>query len=170
MTKVKSAVKKPKENRLRKAFQWLFSAPFKWYDWVLLGMLLAVLFLCFQMHDLFHKSGCSFGFLNGHFLDFYDYLEAAGIDEAGGQGLWASYLPTIYFIFAVWNAPLRLFGIVTTPTAQLPFAAIMWAKILPCLLYLGCGVLIYLIAKELGMGERKSKTVMYAAITVPAAL
>ena len=142
----------------------------KWYDWAILGALLLFCFLVFQMRDLFHTAGCSYGYLNGHILDFYDYLAENGIDENGLQGLNASYLPTVYVLFALWNLPMRLFGIVETPSAQLGLVPILWAKILPCLVYFMGAYVLFLIGKELGLSERKSKLAMYAYVTVPMAL
>ncbi len=142
----------------------------KWYDWVILLALMAFCFLAYQMHDLAHTSGCSYGYLNGHIFDFYDYLAANGIAEDGEPGLWASYLPTIYVIFAVWNLPMKLFGIVGEPTSLLGFVPLMWAKILPCLAYFAGAYVVYRIAMELGMGDRKSKFTAFAYLSMPVAL
>ncbi|MBR3436909.1 MAG: DUF2029 domain-containing protein [Lachnospiraceae bacterium] len=167
MDKTKTvSVKAPKQCIFRK----LAIPDLKWYDWVILAALMGFLFLAYQMHDLAHTAGCSYGYLNGHILDFYDYLAANGIAEDGEPGLWASYLPTIYLIFAVWNLPMKLFGIVTEPTSLLGFVPLMWAKILPCLVYLAGGFVVYRIAMELGMGDRKSRFTAFAYLSMPVAL
>ncbi|MBQ9910396.1 MAG: hypothetical protein IJM50_02755 [Lachnospiraceae bacterium] len=146
-------------------------SPIKFYDWIILFAVTIFCFFGYEMAvDLYHTAGCSYGLLNGHILDFYDYVAANGVGVDGSAGLHASYLPTIYILFAIWNLPMKLFGAVTMPTAMLGFIPIMWAKILPCLFYVAGGFVVFLIAKELGMGETKSKVCMFAYLTVPAAL
>ena len=61
---------------------------------------------------------------------------------------------------------MRLFGVVTFPTENLPVLAILWAKLLPCLIYVASGVLIYHIAILAGMGSKKSKPVSYTHLDV----
>ena len=142
----------------------------KWYDWAILGAVVLFCFLTFEMRDLFHTAGCSYGYLNGHVFDFYDYLASNGIDENGLPGLHASYLPTTYFLFAVWNLPMRIFGLVKTPTAVLGLVPILWAKILPSIVYCMSAFVFFRIGKEIGLGERKAKIATYAFVTVPMAL
>ncbi len=142
----------------------------KWYDWAILGALVLFCFLVFQMRDLLHTAGCSYGYLNGHVWDFYDYLAAEGIDENGLAGLHASYLPTTYFIFAIWNLPMKIFGIVKTPSAVLGLVPVMWAKLLPAIVYFMGAFVFFRIGKELGLGDRKAKIATYAYVTVPMAL
>ena len=167
MSKAKAVkVSEPKKSLFKR-----ISIPdLKWYDWVILLLLMGFCFLAYQMHDLAHTAGCSYGYLNGHIFAFYDYLEAHGIAEDGQPGLWASYLPTIYIIFAIWNLPMKLFGIVGEPTSLLGFVPLMWAKILPCLAYFAGGFVVYQIAMELGMGDRKSKFTAFAYLSMPIAL
>ena len=166
-----SKTKTVKVNEPKQCFLKKLSIPdLKWYDWVILFALMGFLFLAYQMHDLAHTSGCSYGYLNGHIFDFYDYLAANGIAEDGEPGLWASYLPTVYIIFAVWNLPMKLLGIVNEPTSLLGFVPLMWAKILPCLAYLAGGFVVYQIAMEVGMGERKSKFTAFAYLSMPIGL
>lgn len=148
----------------------LFESPVKWYDVLILLVLMAFMFFCMQMRDLFHTSGCSFGYLNGHILDFYDYLDKVGIAEDGTVGMGAAYLPTVYVIFAIWNIPLKLIGYFDTPTAAIGYIPVMWAKILPCLVYFAGGVVVYSIAKELGMGTKKSKLAAYLYLSMPIAV
>ena len=146
-------------------------SPIRIYDWIVMLAIMACCFFGYEMaNDLFHTAGCSYGYLNGHILDFYDYLAEAGVDTDGTVGLHASYLPTIYILFAIWNIPMKLFGVVTAPTGVLSYIPLMWAKLLPCLFFMASGYVVFLIAKELGMGDRKAKVCMFAFLTVPAAL
>ena len=131
------------------------------WDYVAFAAIAVFCFLVFQQSDLLHTAGCSYGYLNGHFRDFYDYCGTFDIHPA--------YMPSFYLIFAIWNIPMRLFGIVTFPTENLPVLAILWAKLLPCLIYVASGVLIYHIAILAGMGSKKSKLCAYACLTMPVA-
>lgn len=148
-------------NQKRKLSAAIAEKPLLIWDYLVFAVLAVFCFLVFQQSDLLHTAGCSYGYLNGHFRDFYDYCATCGIHPA--------YMPTFYIVFAVWNIPMRLFGVVTAPTEDLPLLAIMWAKLLPCLLYLASGVLIYRIAMLTGMGSRKSKLCVYACMTAPVA-
>lgn len=161
---------KKKHFRFLSAFGPLAESPLKWFDWVILALLMVFCFLSFQMRDLFHTAGCSYGYLDGHVFDFYDYLASQAIGEDGSVGLGAAYLPTIYILFAVWNLPMKLFGLVPKATFHIGFIPVMWAKILPCLAYLGGGIVLYRIAKELGMGNRKAKFALFAYLSMPVAL
>ena len=167
---MKQATKEKKMFRFRDHFGRLTESPLHWADFVILGLLMLFCFLSYTMRDLAHTAGCSYGFLDGHFLDFYDYLAASGIDENGLVGLHASYMPTVYLLFAVWNLPMKLFGIVPQASASLGLLPLMWAKVLPCLVFLGSAYIVLLISKELGMENRKAKVVMYAYLSMPIAL
>ena len=139
----------------------------RWFDAVIMLSLMLFCFLSYEMRDLYHTAGCSYGYLDGHFLDFYDYLAANGIGEDGSQGLFASYLPTVYLIFAVWNLPMKLLGRVPQASAMLSLVPMLYAKILPCLAYFACGYVVYKISLIYGMQERKAKLCMYAFLSMP---
>ena len=153
-----------------KAAAWLTEGPIRWWDYLILAALMLFCFLSYEMRDLLHTAGCSYGFLDGHILDFYDYLAAQGIAEDGTVGLHASYLPTVYVIFALWNLPMKIFGIVPRATAQLSMTAVMWAKILPCLAYFAGAFVVFAITQETGFGVRRGKLVFYAYLTAPVAV
>ncbi len=129
------------------------------WDYLIFLILAGICFLSFQQNDLLHTAGCSYGYLNGHILDFYDYC--------GQFDIHPSYMPSMYLLFAIWNIPMRILGIVTVPTENLPLLAIMWAKLLPCILYMISGFVIYGICMEIGMGRKKSKLCTYASLTMP---
>ena len=142
----------------------------RWFDAVILLALMLFCFLSYEMRDLYHTAGCSYGYLDGHFLDFYDYLAANGIAEDGSTGLFASYLPTVYLIFAVWNIPMKLFGRMPQASAMLSLVPMLYAKILPCIAYFTCGTLVYKISVIFGMRERKAKLCTYAFLSMPVGL
>lgn len=134
--------------------------PLSKFDYIAFAVIGIMCYLSFQQGDIMHTAGSSFGFLQGHILDYYDWV-------AYEYDIWDSYMPSTYILFAIWNIPLKLLGIVTEPQATSPLPAIMWYKLLPTLFYLGSGILVYKIAKEIGMGNGKSKLCMYAFLTAP---
>lgn len=131
------------------------------WDYVIFAAVALICFFCFQQRDLLHTVGCSVGYLNGHILDFYDYC--------GTYDIHPSYMPTVYMLFAVWNIPMRLLGFLSIPTEDISLVAAMWSKLLPCLVYLISGFLIFKICLEIGMGEKKSKYCAVACLTMPVA-
>lgn len=137
-------------------------APLSIWDYIVFLALAAFCFLAFQQGDLLHTAGSSYGYLNGHILDFYDYDAFCGIHP--------SYMPSIYILFAIWNIPMKLLGVVPIPTDELGILPVMWAKVLPCALYLLSGFVIYRICMEIGMGSKKSKICTYASLTMPVAV
>jgi len=130
------------------------------FDYIAFAVIGIACYLSFQQGDIMHTAGSSFGYLEGHIFDYYDWV-------ANEYEIWDSYMPSTYILFAIWNIPLKLLGIVTHPQDTSPFIAIMWYKLLPTLFYLGSGILVYKIAKEIGMGNGKSKICMYAFLTAP---
>lgn len=91
--------------------------------------ILTLCFLLFQQGDLAHTTTSSYAYLNGHFADFYDYNQ-----KAMGRN---DYLPLLYVIFAIWNIPLYLFGLLSPPELwkQLSAIEIAWAKLLLVLFF-----------------------------------
>ena len=130
-------------------------------DYIIFAAAALFCFLVFQQRDLLHTAGCSYGYLNGHLLSFYDYCNECGIHPA--------YMPSTYLLFAIWNFPMRLFGVVTVPTEDIPLLAVMWAKLLPCLVWLLCAPVIRRICMELGMEDKKSRLCTYACMSAPVA-
>ncbi len=147
-----------RENKIKRGFGEIWKGLCFW-DYLIFLILAGVCFLSFQQGDLIHTAGCSYGYLNGHILDFYDYC--------GTFDIHPSYMPSMYILFAIWNIPMYLLGIVTVPTEEFPLIATMWAKLLPCILYMISGIIIYMICMEIGMGEKKSKICTYASLTMP---
>ena len=134
--------------------------PLSVFDYIIFAVIGLVCFLCFQQGDIMHTAGSSYGFLQGHILDYYDWV-------AYEYDIWDSYMPSTYILFAIWNIPMKLLGIVVHPEEFADFWVIMWYKLLPTLFYLASGILIYKIASQIGMGSKKSKLCAYAFITAP---
>ena len=51
----------------------MIEKPLKKIDYILFGIIAVACFLTFQQGDIMHTAGCSYGYLQGHFLDFYDW-------------------------------------------------------------------------------------------------
>lgn len=140
--------------------EFIIEKPLKKIDYILFGALAVICYLTFQQGDIMHTAGCSYGYLQGHFLDFYDW-------DANMYNMWPSYMPATYIVFAIWNIPMKLFGIVTHPEQFADFWVIMWYKLLPVCLYLASGFLVFKIANIIGMGGKKAKLCAYAFLTMP---
>lgn len=148
------------KNRFKKVN--ITEKPLQWWDYLIFGIVAFICFFSFQHGDILHTAGSSFGYLNGHFFDFYDY-------NAEQWGFYDSYMPSSYMMFALWNIPLKLFGIVQHPSMNVSTVAVMWYKLFPTVLYMVSGYLIYKICMEIGMGTKKSKLCTYAFYTTPIA-
>lgn len=135
--------------------------PLTRWDYLLALVLVVLSILVFDAAAIIPTASASFGYLNRQFLNFYEYAGECGIGET-------VYMPLVYLVYAVWNLPLKLTLLVRYPMPEVPYFALLWYKLLPLLLYVGCSYLVYCIAREIGMGQRKSKLCVLAAFTMPA--
>ncbi len=126
-------------------------------------VLLAVCFLVFQQADLLATAGPSLSILNGHILDYYDYVTP-------GWGL-MSYMPSTYFLFALWNLPLKLFGIMP-PLDQIqpPFIYIMYYKAASAVAYFLCAWIIYKIFRLVICDDKNARLNAFIWFGTPIAL
>lgn len=130
------------------------------FDYIVFAVIAIACYVTFQQGDIMHTAGSSYGYLQGHILDYYDWV-------AHEYNIWDSYMPSTYIMFAIWNIPVKLFGIVTEPERFAAFPVIMWYKLLPVSMYVASGYIIYRIAAVIGMGDRKSRLCAYAFLTAP---
>lgn len=116
--------------------------PLKIPMWARVGYVLMVVlcFLLFQQIDLYHTSASSYAYLHGHISDFYDYNQPRMERN--------DYMPVLYAIFAAWNLPLKMLGLMSTinPTSPpgmeyqiLTATEVIWAKLL-LIVALACAV------------------------------
>ncbi len=119
---------------------------FKKYQLTLYLLTLVLCFLCFQHGDLFHTIISAKAYLNGHFLDFYDYNKpiVSGND----------YFPLLYLIFALWLLPLKALGLLG-PAKSLTVVVIVWSKLLLVSCFVGLAVITYKISTVLTDGDVK---------------
>lgn len=106
---------------------------------------LALCFLVFQQGDLIHTYTSSYAYLNGHFIDFYDFNKVYMERN--------DYLPVMYIVFALWGLPLKVLGLISSPDVvgvnwvnPSPIE-IFWFKLLLALLFFGCTFLVHRIGK-----------------------
>lgn len=131
------------------------------YDIVVFLTFAIFCFFTMQQMDLLHTGGSSFALLSGHILDFYDYnVPYVSVNN---------YMLPTYILFAIWNIPIRLLGLVKVPTLDVPVGVVLWYKTLPVLFYIVSGYLMYCIAMEMKMGEKKSRMCAYIFLTTPIA-
>lgn len=137
----------------------LIEQPLSRIDWFIFIFFAVVSFFTFQQWDILHTGGSSFAYLNGHIWDFYDY------NKTYMQG--NNYLPSTYILFAIWNIPIRLLGLVTVPTSNVSTIVLMWYKLLPVSVYMISSLLIYKIGLEMGFDYKKSKLCAFVFLTTP---
>lgn len=116
--------------------------------------LLAICFLMYVQTDIFHTTLSSYAFLDGHILDFYDFNKRI----VGGN----DYLPSIYVIFAIWNIPIYLLGLVTPADLRILIFSIsqleiFWNKLLPVLFFMLAVGIIHKISVVIDSSSIKLK-------------
>lgn len=117
----------------------------RWYDCVIFAAV--CVFCCMLFYptaDLWHTASSSMAYLLGHFSDFYDY----NLIHMGGD----DYYPFIYFIFAIWNLPLKIINIVTISYSN--HGLITYERILPILFMLLTSIPVYLSIRKIGKSIR----------------
>lgn len=114
------------------------------FDYFVYGISLALCFLLFKQSDLTHTNASSFAYLHGHIWDFYDYNKI----RTGGN----DYLPIFYLIFALWNFPLKLLGLVpeiSIETWMYPtIIQTIWSKLLLAIFFFASVNLIGKISNQ----------------------
>lgn len=151
-----------KVNKVIKKILYFIKENFSILDWAILGVLICICFLTYQHGDIKHTGGSSIAYLNGHFLDFYEYNKKIfGVNN---------YLPTTYIIFAIWNIPLRLFRIIAEPTMNVTVFVRMWYKLGTAVFYFASAYLIYKICLYKKVSVRNSVLAAFIFISNPIAV
>lgn len=129
-------------------------------DWSLFAFFGILCFFTFdQGWDLVHTGISSFAYLRGHIFDFYEYNKVI----VGGN----NYLPSTYIIYAVWNLPIHLLGLVNETSFKISLPALYWFKLLPTLVYMASGYLVYRISLIFGLKNLAAKCAGFAFLTMP---
>lgn len=131
-------------------------------DWIIYFALAIVCFFSMQQGDILHTGGSSFSLLSGHILDFYEY----NAHYLGGS----AYMLTSYILFAIWNIPIYLLGIVRVPTQKVPKGVLMWYKALPTLCFFLSAYLIFRICRDrFGSNKQDAELVSFSFLAMPIA-
>jgi hypothetical protein len=123
-------------------------------DYWVYGISLGLCFLLFKQSDLTLTNNASFAYLYGHFADFYDYNRPLFSGN--------NYLPVFYWIFTLWNIPLKLLGLapeITTQTWMLSTEIqTIWSKLLLTIFFFGSIRLIKKIADQISDAKNIDQT------------
>jgi hypothetical protein len=156
----------PMINKITNRFRRIIPDNLSVRDFVFYVLVVTSCYVLFQQTDLFHTSSSSYAYLNGHIADFYDY---------NNQILpgWEYYLPLIYILFAIWNIPLKLFGLMhdlSVSGIMLGIGELAWAKLLIVSFYFATAFVIFLIAKSISGQSQKAKYLAVIFATSPIAI
>ena len=152
------------ETRAGKIYRWLDSDLAK-RDYVLLFIIYAFLFLSFTFPDIIITGNRSF-IMQEHPLAFYQ----KSMEITGDMG--ANYLPSTFWIYAIWNLPLRWVGSVPDFASPYCYSLVrtVWYRIPPLVCFAICARYIEKIALHCGMGKKKAKLCRYLFLVFPAGL
>lgn len=135
----------------------------KW-DYLLFGVLAVFCFVSFAQSDLMITGNRSWLFYESGIRGFY----GASYQWAGDLG--ANYMPTTFWLFGIWNYPLKLLGFEMPSHIEVSnFSYVMWYKLLPVLLYIVSAYLIFRVAQQIGMNVKKAKVCMFSFFSMPLA-
>lgn len=122
---------------------------------------LTVVLPTFNQGDLTHTVLSSYGYLQGHFFDFYDF----NLSFVGGN----SYLPILYLIFAAWMAPYYFLGFpIASEFGDLALfpGEIIWAKVLLIVFFVLSARILLRIAELIHPNNRSRQAIATWAFTL----
>lgn len=131
-------------------------------QWVMFAVVSAFCFLFFCHQDVLITAGHAGEYLKGHITDLY----SACVDTDGLYG--ANYLPTTFIVFAIWNIPMKLFGLLPQYMGDWSVVFAFWNKLLPTICYFISGYLMYHITVcRLGFDKKKGIITAFLFYTTP---
>ena len=145
--------------RKTKQFKSLIERPLSILDIILFFLLFLFCFLTLIHEDILITAFNALNFLKGHISDFYD---AAGVT--------ATYMPSIFISFALWQFPLWVTGIINHAIASAHSYSLfsnLWLELFPILFSFGSIYLMYKICALVGLGRKKSKLCAFFFATSP---
>ena len=136
-------------------------------DFILYILVVVCCYVLFQQPDLFHTSSSSYAYLNGHITDYYDYNSKiiTGDDPF--------YFPLVYIIFAIWNLPLKVLGLMHDVAAggvTLSIVELAWTKLLIAVFYFATAYVMFLIGRLLSAHSQRAKYIAIIFATSPIAI
>ncbi len=138
---------------LIKALKKINCLPFSRIDVILYLIIVVFCYFSFQHSDILHTGGCSFSYLNGNVSDFYDVNRELFNASPFQQ---VNYLPSTYILFALWNLPLKLLGIVGEPTFDVGYA-IFWYKLLPAIFLILAAIVFLRLSGAIGLSKGNAR-------------
>jgi hypothetical protein len=131
---------------------------------LLFAVLSGFCFISFAQSDLMVTGNRSWLFYESGIRGFY----GASFQWTGLLG--ANYMPTTFWLFALWNYPLKLLGFDMPAHADVSnLSYIMWYKLLPVLFYIASAYLLFVIARQIGMSKARAKVCMFSFLSMPLA-
>ena len=133
-------------------------------QWIMFFVIAVFCFLFFCHQDVLITAGHAGEYLKGHITDFYSACYKT--DELYG----ANYLPTTFVLFAIWNIPMKILGLLPDFMGDWTVAFAFWNKLLPTVFYFLSGYLLRKLVKErFDFSEKKSNFTMFLFFTTPMA-
>ena len=113
-------------------------------------------YVAFGHRDLGHTAGSSYAYLFGHWADFYTYNQP--VFERN------DYFPSIYVVFALWMAPVKL---LVSPGVQngvnISSWEMLWARLGVLLVFVATVRVLALIARQLFPARLQTQRLVVAA-------
>lgn len=126
------------------------------------GICIIICFLLFSHSDLLVTAQNSTVYLQGNWKDFY-----TGCYELGGNYN-ANYLPSTFFVFAIWNLPLKFLGMLPSYWGDWNNIFFLWNKLLPVTAFFLSAYIIYKICKEeFDFDDLRAKLAVIIFLTSP---
>lgn len=132
-------------------------------DCIVLIILTLFCYVSFVQGDIIVTGARSWKLFESNFFNYYDVMHEWTNDWG------ANYMPTTFLLFSLWVLPLKLLGFAPPEhvTSSILFYN-MWYKLLPTLFFVVSMVLLYKIAREIGLSVNKSKvcTLSFTTMTI----
>lgn len=131
------------------------------WDWLLFAALTGFCFLSYMHGDILVTGNRSWILYDG-IAGFYDNV--AEWTQSSG----ANYMPSTFWLFALWNLPLKIAGVAAPESvSDSRLLLCFWYKLLPLLAFAAASYLLFRVAEEIGMGRTKARAAMFAFMTSP---
>jgi len=136
-------------------------------DMIAMGCIMATCFFLFQFGDLDITVYGSYGFLEGHFLDFNRYNADILSNRAGFDNY---YLMPMFLPFAIWNIPMKLLGLTSRAVPgdfKLSTVELAWNKLLLVIFLALCSIVVYKIARFIADEGEQAKLCAFLFVSNP---
>lgn len=132
-------------------------------EYFIIGLYLFVLFYCFILflfrYDMSQTVASSYGILEGHIFDFYDY----NINVLHLETVYGIF---IYVLFALWNIPMYLLG-ERLYDGNVSLSILYWNKLFLLLTTVYCAYLMYRIALLINNSKDKAVDAVIGFLCMP---